>query len=164
MQSAVGGQHSQSAIYLLTSAYLPPASSEAILSSGSRSSQNLYSSSVSIHNQESGTRVEILAAGTIGVIVVAVLVVTVALVILLTISTYVYCTKKRKGKYQHTEAKDSQVAVVSYHIDSKDAISVSYEEPADHISPQKSVSHTTSSYERSYRESFRSRGVSLPNQ
>jgi len=102
-------------------------------------------------------------AGTIGVIVAAVLVVTMALVILLTISTYVYCTKKRKGKYQYTETKDSQVAVVSYHVDSKDVISVSYEEPADSISSQKSVKHTTSSSESSYMESFRNRGVSLPS-
>ena len=100
-------------------------------------------------------------AGTLGVIVVAVLVVTVALVILLAISTYVYCTKKRKGKYQHTETKDSEVAMVSYHVGSKDVISVSYEEPADSISPQKSVNHTTSSSERSCTEFFRNRGVSL---
>jgi len=114
-----------------------------------------------MHDQESGTRAD---AGIIGVIVVAVLVVTMALAILLAISTYVYCTKKRKGKYQYTEAKGSQVAAVSYHVGSKDAIFVSYEEPADGISPQKSLNHTTSSSERSYVESFRNRGVSLPNQ
>ena len=124
-------QRSQGAVYSLTSCYLVPASS---------------------------SRSGLLLGG----IAAAVLVVTMAIVILLTISTYVYCTtvlKKRKGKY--AETKDSQLAVISYHVGSKDEVVVSYEEPPDDISPKTLLNHTASSSERSYRESFRNRVVNL---
>ena len=138
---------------------LPPSSS-------SRSSESLYSSSISKPGVVSNPRADV-SYEALGGIAAAVLVVTMAIVILLTISTYVYCTtvlKKRKGKYRYTETKDSQVAVISYHVGSKDEIVVSYEELADDISPKKLLNHTASSSERSYRESFRNRGVSLSYQ
>ena len=137
---------------------LPPSSS-------SRSSQSLYSSSISKPGVVSNPRADV-SYEALGGIAAAVVVVTMAIVILLTISTYVYCTtvlKKRKGKYRYTETKDSQVAVISYHVGSKDEVVVSYEE-SDDISPKKLLNHTASSSERSYRESFRNRGVSLSYQ
>ena len=132
-------------------------------SSSSRTSQNLYSSSISIPGVVSDPRADV-SYEALGGIAAAVLVVTMAIVILLTISTYVYCTtvlKKRKGKYRCTETKDIQLAVISYHVGSKDEVVVSYEQPADALDPKKLLNRTASS---SYRESFRNRGVSLSYQ
>ena len=185
MQSSAAGQRSQGAVYSLTSCYLVPASSSRsettpdlfvlaspsrseaapdllLPSSSSRSSQNRYSSSISKPGIVSNPRADV-SYEALGGIAAAVLVLTMAIVILITISTYVYCTmamKKHKGKYRNTETESTQLAVISYHVGSKDEVVVSCEEPDD-ISPKKLLNYTTSSSERSYRESLRNRGVSL---
>ena len=188
-QSSVEDQHSQGVVYSFTSCYLVPVSSSRSEAtpdlfvpasrsrseaspdlfppfSSSRSSQSLYSSSISKPDIVSDPRADV-SYEALGGIAAAVLVVTMAIVILITISTYVYCTtvvkKQRKGKYRYTETESTQLAVISYHVGSKDEVVVSHEE-SDDISPKKQVNHTASSSEKSYRENFHNRGVSVSYQ